>query len=159
MTYRLSPHLRPGRRGALGATPTASGDARVRALQQQVNRFVPSVLVTPLPVTGVMDYPTAVYAARVLYDRARRALDTFGPTEADNGPYHKAFAEAQLHLTAPLPWVPDHLAAVTQEVANYGDFLGLPPASGLITRLVSDWRVWVAAGGVGVLVLGRRRRR
>lgn len=150
---------KPARRGALGADAASSGDPKVKILQQQVNRFVPSRFTTRVVVDGVMGHPLASYAAGVLFDRAKRALDTYGPGEPAAGFYHKGYNDALAHVAAPLPWVAQNLDQVTQDVAHYADFLGLPGAEGVISRLVGDWRVWVAAAGVGVLVLGRRKRR
>jgi hypothetical protein len=167
MAYHASNHRSPGARTwagnhrgrrALGADTAPAGDPAVRALQQQLNRFIsrvlPEVLTHAVPVTGVMDMQTAQYAARILVERAKRAKETYA--DAAHAQY---YTEALSHLMAPRPWVDDNLKTVTADVKNFGDSLGLPPASGTLSRLVSDWRVWVAAAGVGVLVLGRRRRR
>lgn len=151
MTYHPARHRRQG----LGADAAPGGDPKIRLLQQQVNRFVPSRFANKLTVDGVMSYALATYAAGVLFDRAKAALDTYGAGEPAAGFYHKAYSDALAHVTAPLPWIAQNLATVTDEVTHYADFLGLPGGRSLI----SDWRVWVAAAGVGILVYGRRRRR
>lgn len=150
--------MRPGRR-ALGADAAPAGDPLVRSLQQQVNRFVsrilPDVLTHAVPVTGVMDAQTALYATRILLERAIQAKDSVG---AGSVVYTQMYNLALKHTLQPRPWVDENVAIVAQDVKNFGDFLGLAPASGTLSKLVSDWRVWVAAAGVGILVLGRRRR-
>lgn len=153
-------YRRPLRGLGADAAPPPSGDPKIRLLQQQVNRFVPSKYAKAIAVDGVMSHALAALAAGVLFERAKRALDTYGASEPATGFYHKAYNDALAHSAAPLPWVPQNLEAVTQEVAHYADFLGLPPAEGgTIAKLIGDWRVWVAAAGVGILVLGRRKRR
>lgn len=140
--------------GALGDTSLPSAD-QVKNLQSQINRFDSSappglaIQPTPLPITGVVDLPTAQAAMAVLVARLTWTLPSL-PSANDT-------IQSQLQLlyaayaSDPVGYVLANFSTVLATIQQYADSLKLASATPLIVTQVID-----ALGGErnAVMVLG-----
>jgi hypothetical protein len=139
-----------GRPVSLGAVGGA--DEQVAQLQAQINRFIvpPGA---PLPLTGVLDQPTALAAQSIMITRFSRAF----VEDPSNKETARLFAEANKNLGNALPWVRANLASITDTLRDYGDFIGRPPARG--QGASSTKTVALAIAGLAAVAYAFRRKR
>lgn len=146
----------------VGDVPQDVAHDPVARLIAEVNRFGPSApptfqyVPTPYPLaTGNVPPAVAVTAAQIYWRRAQDAL-VKDPSAA------VIASRAKQALASPSSFVPANLAEVTAVIKAYGDFVGLPAASGTTTKIlglpISTVAIVAAAGVAAYWFMGRGRR-